>query len=364
MRLIIQGLNVNKMSTDRIEICNIDQGFCLDDFYITFDSIYQIKKKDSSLVPFILDHNTNSFKILYDPCDFQLFSACSDSNFFWCLVQDESDLKIKILKFTNKILASKFELIQFSSKDINDLVILSTDVNTYIFKNNTEGLKCIFELKDKNDFQKETIEQEKKLNENCCSSFPLNKILINEKINQFSTGKEHLVLLTEKTKQIYTCGIGTKGQIGHGKIENSFEPKLIDIPCQNVLSISSGNCGWHSALLDNESNCFLWGWNSHGQVGDTEHDSAFVTKPMKLIIKDELTDKTIKLKKVSLGARHTCLLDLNGNVYTFGWNKYLQCWPAKEEEEEIFEPIKLLEFENKVKDIKSGCWNTVLLLDD
>lgn len=104
----------------------------------------------------------------------------------------------------------------------------------------------------------------------------------------------------------------------------------------------------------------MWGWNSSNQLGIQETDSAFVTIPTKINIVNEFTNETAKFKKVSLGTRHSALVDSNDNLFTFGWNKYNQLFQDENDEPEFEEPTKVLQFERKIKDVKCGCWFTIL----
>lgn len=378
MRYLIQGLNALKMSTDRYEIkSDTREEFDLSDFHFTFDSIYLIKKIKKSQIPYIYDPNESKLLALDDSLfnenNYELLSASASTNFLWCLVSNKVDSKPVLLKYSGKELFSRIKISENTFKCQKDLVVLSTDVNTYIFENSLEGIKCLFELKDKKDLEKRILEQEAQLNENSTSSLQINKILINEKIKQFACGKEHVLMLTEKSNQVYSFGIGTKGQLGHSKIENCFEPKLIASLTSEIVTIPTGNIGWHSGALDKDGNCFLWGWNSHGQLGNLDNDSTFVSKPKELIVKDSLTDKKIKFKSISFGSRHTALVDIENNLFTFGWNKYGQLFEdlyvdnsdlEGEEALNVYEPVKVTEFENKVKNTKCGCWFTLISLED
>lgn len=199
---------------------------------------------------------------------------------------------------------------------------------------------------------------------------PLNVQLIDEKIAKFSCGKEHILMLTERTNRLLSFGIGTKGQLGLGKIENKFElTQIITNPEIKIKTICAG--GWHSAFLDDNYDCYLWGWNLNGQVSSQKdnNDSVFVADPRKLHVIDELSGKEVKFKRVSLGARHSALLDTEGSLYTFGWNKYNQLFfenfrESNEEDFNVEEPIKIVEFEKKVQDVKCGCWLSAIVLLD
>lgn len=193
-------------------------------------------------------------------------------------------------------------------------------------------------------------------------------------MSQFSSGKEHMLFLTTSNK-LYSFGIGTKGQLGIGKIENRYELTVIKPP-DNVTPVKIASGGWHSGFLDQNSDCYVWGWNLNGQVSvedESQNDSVFVVTPTKLVVLDELSGKDVKFASISLGSRHSALIDLNGNLYTFGWNKYGQLFMDRDEsineEDEMFNfdrPVKIdsEEFDDKkVKRVKCGCWLTAISFD-
>jgi alpha-tubulin suppressor-like RCC1 family protein len=79
--------------------------------------------------------------------------------------------------------------------------------------------------------------------------------------------------------------------------------------------------------------------------------------------------------RLSLGARHSAIIDINNNCYTFGWNKYLQLYHSKEttnnndnniiENNEIIDsPVRLTMFnDEKTDDILCGPWFTLIYLN-
>lgn len=146
---------------------------------------------------------------------------------------------------------------------------------------------------------------------------------------------------------------------------------MVNIPPDvTILSISSG--GWHSAFLSNQNECYIWGWNLNGQVSMSDEDeSVFVVKPTKLIILDDMSGREVKFETISLGSRHSSALDINGNVYMFGWNKYGQLFNdhdqslslnQDEDEFNVEIPVKI-EKTSRIKSIKCGCWLTATITD-
>ncbi|CAF0804880.1 unnamed protein product [Brachionus calyciflorus] len=355
--ILVQGLDVFEMATEHLEIdSKIVEVTNLDNFYVTIESIYFIR--DSK--PFIFDRIENNFTNLLDN-NISIISASSNTNYFWCLISNNSILEL--LQFSSDCLIEKTIINNFLNK--SDLVLISTDINTYIFQNDQNGLICLFELKNKADLGKKILTQEQNLNENSLSTIELNKILIDKKVKCFSSGKEHILALTETNSEVYSFGIGTKGQLGFGKIENRFQFTKI---FNKAKYLCNGNIGWHSGLIDENHDCFLWGWNSNCQIDPI---SSIVPNPTKKSIKDDLTGREIKFRKISLGSKHTVLIDTQHNLYSFGWNKYNQLFlendglnDLDEDNFNVESPVKIIEFNEKVLDVKCGPWSTILLFKD
>jgi alpha-tubulin suppressor-like RCC1 family protein len=383
MLIKFQGLNVSSKKAESFEIDNVlrynNESEIIanfDNFYLTFDSIYYYSAKFQSI--FIFNFKSKKFEILNERNnDSKVVTLSSNSNYLFCLILNSKELTLA--QYSAKILRKQFRLENLVSFDkIERLVLASTDINTYLFDNGI-NLKCVLNL---NDFEQtkdqKKLESELQLNENSTSSLPAGLVLLDEKCELVSTGKEHLIFRTTASQKLYSLGVGLKGQLGNGKIENCFN----EVQCINLKDVSlvqSG--GWHSGVIDTSGDCFMWGWNSSGQIGVTEvldssndAESVFVPNPTKICIRD-FNDEimNIKFKRLSLGARHSALISIDNCVYVFGWNKYKQlCLDSQncslsqndsdcEMDETIEEPRRLPRFDSLVFDVKCGCWFTLLM---
>lgn len=341
------GLNLAKKTTDRFFI-NDPSLNDLTNFYLTFDSIYLIKDQKEILK---FEFETKKFNNLDLKID-KIQYVCSNTNYLNCLIINDNI--VKLIQLSGSRLVNEISLNHL--KSIENLLIASSDINLYLFENEN-GLRCKYELNSSKD--KDIKQLEDQLNENAISSLPIDVTIINDNINQIEAGKEHCLLLT-KSGQVYSFGLGTKGQLGHGKIENCYEPKRIDSLKHTIILISCG--GWHSGALDQEYNVYIWGWNASNQLGLVEsEDSVFVSIPTKILMHNQITNEQIKFSNISLGTRHSALIDLENNLYTFGWNKYDQLF--QDHEQEFDEPTKVYDYEKKVKYVKCGCWFTLISIE-
>jgi hypothetical protein len=125
--------------------------------------------------------------------------------------------------------------------------------------------------------------------------------------------------------------------------------------------------GWHACLIDAESIAYSWGWNLNGQLGlgaDTDDDvyEAIASIPTPINILNE-NNVFVKFDKVSLGARHSALIDEDMNLYMFGWNKYKQLFVSDDRNSNVFTPMVIESYKQKVLDVKCGAWFTLILVN-
>ena len=75
------------------------------------------------------------------------------------------------------------------------------------------------------------------------------------KVKSVSCGKEHTIALSE-FGEVYSFGLGSKGQLGIGSLENSTQPVIVDalLPLK-VKRIAAG--GWHSIAVTGMMSLFL-----------------------------------------------------------------------------------------------------------
>lgn len=366
MKLIFQGFNISNKSVVKLDF-ELNEEIDFIQVHTTFQAIYYLSS-DSNKKLYVLDINQKKLlqmneKFLYEEA-LQLIGVCANTNFLWCLCSNNKRNQYEILKYSADSLVDRIEtqVEMLNDKETQELHIVSSDINVYIFHNSSQGLKCLYELKSKAQIDKKLHDEEVKLNENALSTLPINQLLLKERVKQISCGKEHILILSE-SKKVYSLGIGTKGQLGHGKIENCFdEPILIDSFENKIEVISAG--GWHSGAIDENGSCYIWGWNSEGQIGVLNDDNAFINKPTKITLSDDLASKEIKFKKLSLGSRHSALIDMENNLYVFGWNKYKQLMlDLGEMESNIDEPLKCVQFNQNVIDVRCGKWFTLVKLN-
>ena len=127
---------------------------------------------------------------------------------------------------------------------------------------------------------------------------------------QISLGGSHTAILTDDG-QVFMFGFGGAGQLGLGDPENRYVPT--PIPRESFLGstpkqVSLGS--YHSAVLTTDGRVFMFGYGVHGRLGLGDEEIKYVPTPIPL--------GGSLVEKVSLGASHSAILTVEGQLYMFG----------------------------------------------
>ena len=125
--------------------------------------------------------------------------------------------------------------------------------------------------------------------------------------------KFHSMFLTD-CGEVWTCGVGLGGRLGHGTEDVCFVPKLI-AAFQNTkcIAIAAGND--HSIVLTEVGVVYTFGLNEFHQLGH-------LTAPKFCHYPKEVTSKSLK-NKIFIGisaARFHSVIYTKQELYTFGLN--------------------------------------------
>jgi len=126
-------------------------------------------------------------------------------------------------------------------------------------------------------------------------------------------GSFHHSMIIDTNDNVWTFGNNDFGQLGLGDYNNINKPTQIsEIKAKQIA------CGeYHSIIIDTDSKAMSFGKNEDGQLGlgdngeDTERN-----KPTQI--------PNIKAKQIACGENHSMIIDMNGNVWSFGSNHYGQ----------------------------------------
>lgn len=131
------------------------------------------------------------------------------------------------------------------------------------------------------------------------------------KIKQIACGGGHTLLL-DKDGKLFSCGWNAKLQLAMDRDIHTFQRtwKLSGISFTNIA------CGWDfSCGVTDDKFLFVWGSNSHGQLGLPKEHFSETMKPIRL---------QVNAQKVSMGLRHTTIINSKGEVWVTGWGRHGQ----------------------------------------
>ncbi|CAD7693322.1 unnamed protein product [Nyctereutes procyonoides] len=177
--------------------------------------------------------------------------------------------------------------------------------------------------------------------------------LADQHIVHVACGESHSLALSDRG-QLFSWGAGSDGQLGLMTTEDSVAvPRLIQkLNQQTILQVSCGN--WHCLALAADGQFFTWGKNSHGQLGlGKEYPSQASPQRVRSL-------EGIPLAQVAAGGAHSFALSLSGAVFGWGMNNAGQLGLSDEEDRESPCHVKLLRTQ-KVVYISCGEEHTAVL---
>ncbi|EPY82854.1 putative E3 ubiquitin-protein ligase HERC3 isoform 1 [Camelus ferus] len=177
--------------------------------------------------------------------------------------------------------------------------------------------------------------------------------LADQHIVHVACGESHNLALSDRG-QLFSWGAGSDGQLGLMTTEDSVAvPRLIQkLNQQTILQVSCGN--WHCLALAADGQFFTWGKNSHGQLGlGKEFPSQASPQRVRSL-------EGIPLAQVAAGGAHSFALSLSGAVFGWGMNNAGQLGLSDEEDRESPCHVKLLRTQ-KVVYISCGEEHTAVL---
>ncbi|KAJ6662754.1 hypothetical protein lerEdw1_010958 [Lerista edwardsae] len=169
-------------------------------------------------------------------------------------------------------------------------------------------------------------------------------------VQKLALGHEHAVLL-DAGGALFTWGSGRHGQLGHGELESRSEPQRVEaLDGLPMGEVAAG--GWHSACISGTGDLYVWGWNEAGQLalpskggvqrgvgtaaaaaaggaaelqgaGPGGHEESVVVSIQAFPALLDLPQEA-EVRKVGCGSRHTAAVTRAGDLYTWGWGKYVR----------------------------------------
>ena len=140
------------------------------------------------------------------------------------------------------------------------------------------------------------------------------------RFTKIASGADHILCLTD-TGCVYSFGLGSRGQTGHGDIDSRQEPCIVEALAG--IKIDDIACGhWHSLALSVYGDVYSWGWNEHGQLGQGLIDGKKPVVALPGLV--EVCDLDTSFTSISCGHRHSAALTDTSILYLWGWNGFGQ----------------------------------------
>ncbi|KAM7396509.1 hypothetical protein PAMP_019544 [Pampus punctatissimus] len=203
------------------------------------------------------------------------------------------------------------------------------------------------------------------------------------KAKSLALGAEHAILLSA-TGAVYSWGLGSHGQLGHGGLTSEVEPRAVEALWGMTMScVATG--GWHSVCTSDGGDLYVWGWNESGQLGlpsqalrkaqqqsaqradastssredpqEGEDDNGVFISIQAFPALVDVTPPR-EIKTVSCGSRHTAAVTTTGDLYTWGWGDYGQLGHQTLSSDEPRRVEFFREQQMCVVDVVCGAWNT------
>eukprot|EP00891_Asterochloris_glomerata_P007758 jgi/Astpho2/7758/Aster-07597 len=192
-------------------------------------------------------------------------------------------------------------------------------------------------------------------------------------IVEVACGDTHTVAISAEGR-LYSFGRNQNGQLGLGTSHDALSPSLIEalkgsvvdfaVQDQRVISVACG--AEHSVASVESGEVYAWGWGRYGNLGDGDRSDRqghtdFCCMSKYLPSKVEGIQGQ-KMHIVSCGWRHSACVNVQGEVYTFGWSKYGQLGHG--DFEDHLTPKKIEALDGKQITMMGGGWRHAVAADD
>ncbi|XP_015760030.1 PREDICTED: X-linked retinitis pigmentosa GTPase regulator-like isoform X1 [Acropora digitifera] len=135
------------------------------------------------------------------------------------------------------------------------------------------------------------------------------KLLKPDKVKLVAAGRNHTIVSTE-SRNLFSFGCGSEGQLGHGDCKNSNVPKAIEALSDQLFKMIA--CGSEfSAVITEQGQLYTWGSSSEGQTSHGDKDCDVPTK----------VQLRIKAVAVACGYYHMAVVSEDGSLFTCGENE-------------------------------------------
>ncbi|XP_015365250.1 PREDICTED: X-linked retinitis pigmentosa GTPase regulator-like [Diuraphis noxia] len=148
-------------------------------------------------------------------------------------------------------------------------------------------------------------------------NIPSHFFIRNDPVIEISCGEEHSGIVC-KNNIIYGFGDNSDGQLGQSVADVTYSDVPIEVTRfndKNIIQLSAGS--YHTAVLIENGDVYVWGSNSDRQLGlnSIDEDSVNVSVPTIVPI-------ALPVVYISCGHNHTAFVTRIGDLYTCGDKEY------------------------------------------
>lgn len=182
---------------------------------------------------------------------------------------------------------------------------------------------------------------------------------------QIACGSSHTLCLLGKTADgpredsvVLSWGQGEEGQLGHGDVDERYEPTVVQQISGNTgHHISFVCCGAEHSVATSATmkRTYSWGDGDFGRLGNGELSGLFLPSPVRSL-------SEIQVKKMVCGDSHCMAIPEGHGIWSWGRNHVGELGLGHTND--VLAPVKIAYFEGKVvRDVACGAEHTVAVLD-
>ena len=176
------------------------------------------------------------------------------------------------------------------------------------------------------------------------------------RIVSVACGANHCMCVTARG-DLYTWGLGTSGQLGHGSMDNMDTPNVIQLlQGKNVVLAVGGED--NSGCVTDTGDLYTWGAGEMGKLG---HGSGMTSSLLPRLIRGDLQDKNVK--QLSLGLGHTAVIVNQGTLYSWGAGWFGRLGHGDTNNVYVPKKIELLVYK-RFKTVSCGSYHTIAVTYD
>ena len=134
-----------------------------------------------------------------------------------------------------------------------------------------------------------------------------------QRVVAVSAASSHTVALT-RGGQLFSCGVGDDGQLGHGDQHGKYVPRLCRaLEALMVVQVSAGSR--HTCAVTDQGHLYTWGAGAFGRLGHGDEESEFSPRRVTVL-------ESTRVVFAAAGDNHSAAITDSGGLYTFGRGGY------------------------------------------